>query len=67
MNLDKQTESNMKIKVLGVCSSTREVSYSIGGTEAHTGACMTVGEQVHLLDLNQNCQCHILQKRPVSK
>jgi len=30
MNLDKQTESNMKINVLGVCSSMREASYSTG-------------------------------------
>ena len=67
MNLDKQTESSMKIKVLGVYSSTRKASYSTGALKLTRDARMTVGEQVHLLDLNQNCQCHILQKRPVLK
>ena len=63
---NKQTESSMKIKVLGVCSSTCEASYSTGARISH-GSSKTVGEQVHLLDLSQNCQFHILQKRPVSK
>ena len=48
-------------------SAARVKRRIVRGTESHTGACMTVGEQVHLLDLSQNCQCHILQERPVSK
>ena len=52
-SLDKQTESSMKINVLGVGSSMREKSYSTRALKLTLDLIKTDGGQIHLLDLCQ--------------